>query len=57
MVVIETPFVNGDIREEFEMEDGSTEEEIAAEAKDIFMNHCDYGCHEITGIEGNADAE
>lgn len=47
-VVIETPFVNGEIIEEFEVEDDATEEDIESEAKDIFLNNCNYGFHEIT---------
>ncbi|MHA3203287.1 DUF7167 family protein [Yersinia pseudotuberculosis] len=60
MIVIETPFVGCDIREEFEVEDDATQEFIDGEAKDIFHNHCNYGYHEITEAattEGNADAE
>ncbi|MGK4442647.1 DUF7167 family protein [Yersinia enterocolitica] len=57
LVVIETPFVGGEIRETFELEDNATQEEIDDEARGIFLNNCNFGCHEITGDEGNADAE
>jgi hypothetical protein len=48
-VVIETPFVNGEIIEYFEVENDATEEEIAAEAKDVFHNSCNYGFSEVFG--------
>jgi hypothetical protein len=48
VVIIETPFVGCDIREEFEVEDDATEEFIAEEAKEIFLNNCNYSYHEIT---------
>lgn len=47
-VTIETPFAGGEIIEFFEVEDDATEKEIAEEAKDIFMNNCSYGYHEVT---------
>lgn len=47
-VVIEIPFINGEIVEDFEVEDDATDEDIAAEAKDIFANTCNYGFHEIS---------
>ncbi|EIS7448080.1 hypothetical protein GHU73_12165 [Citrobacter werkmanii] len=47
-VTIETGIVGGNFEEEFEVEDDATDEEIAAEAKDIFMNQCNYGFSEIT---------
>lgn len=47
-VTIETGVVGGDFEEMFEVEDDATDEEIAAEAKDIFMNQCNYGYREIT---------
>ncbi|HCI6019575.1 TPA: hypothetical protein NPN74_001618 [Klebsiella quasipneumoniae subsp. quasipneumoniae] len=50
-VIIETPFVGGEIVEQFEVEDDATEEEIKEEARDIFFNNCNYGYHEITGEE------
>ncbi|MEG8497807.1 hypothetical protein U4P14_10475 [Klebsiella pneumoniae] len=50
-VVIETPFVGGEIIEDFAVDDDATEEEIAEEAKDIFLNSCNYSFHEITGEE------
>jgi len=46
-VVIETPFVNGEIIEDFEVDDDATEVYIAEEARDIFLNKCNYGFHEI----------
>lgn len=46
-VVIETPFVNGEIIEYFEVEDDATDEEIADEAKDVFLNSCNYGFSEV----------
>lgn len=48
-VVIETPFVNGEIIEYFEVENDATDEEIAAEAKDVFHNSCNYGFSEVFG--------
>ncbi|WP_420894644.1 DUF7167 family protein [Serratia odorifera] len=48
VVVIETPFCGGEIREEFEVEDDATQEDIDEEAKEIFLNNCNYGCHEVT---------
>lgn len=50
-VVIETPFAGGEIIESFEVDDDATDEQIAEEAKDIFLNSCNYGYHEITGDE------
>lgn len=47
-VVIETPFAGGMITETFEVEDDATQEAIDDEAKEIFLNTCNYGCHEIT---------
>lgn len=47
-VVIETPFVAGEIIEDFEVDDDATDAEIADEAKDIFLNNCNYGYSEIT---------
>ena len=46
-VIIETPFVGGTIEDEFEVEDDATEEEIAEEARDVFLNSCNYGFYEI----------
>ncbi|WP_184547428.1 hypothetical protein [Klebsiella pneumoniae] len=48
-VTIETGIVGGNFEEIFEVEDDATDEEIAAETKDIFLNQCNYGYHEITG--------
>lgn len=48
-VTIETGLVGGNFEEIFEVEDDATDEEIAAEAKDIFLNQCNYGYSEITG--------
>lgn len=50
-VVIETPFVGGEIEEDFSVENDATDEEIEAEAKEIFLNNCNYGYHEIDGDE------
>lgn len=47
-VVIETPFVGGEIIEDFEVEDDATIEEIEEVAEDIFLNSCNYGYSEIT---------
>lgn len=47
-VVIETPFANGEIIEDFAVEDDATDEDIAEEARDIFFNNCNYGYSEIT---------
>lgn len=48
-VTIETGIVGGNFEEIFEVEDDATDEDIAAEAKDIFLNQCNYGYSEITG--------
>ncbi|HDE1046071.1 TPA: hypothetical protein PCB23_002267 [Klebsiella pneumoniae] len=48
-VTIETGLVGGNFEEIFEVEDDATDEEIAEEAKDIFLNQCNYGYSEITG--------
>jgi hypothetical protein len=53
-VVIETGTVGGLHVETFEMEDDASEEEIDEEARDIFFNQCNYGCHEITGEDDDA---
>lgn len=50
-VIIETPFVGGEIVEYFEVGDDTTEKEIEEEAREIFNNNCSYGYHEITGEE------
>lgn len=47
-VTIETGIVGCNFEEIFEVEDDATDEEIAAEAKDIFLNQCNYGYSEIT---------
>lgn len=47
-VVIETPFAAGEIIEDFEVDDDATDDEIADEARDIFLNNCNYGYSEIT---------
>lgn len=39
------------IIEYFETEDDATDAEIAEEAKDIFLNSCNYGFHEVTDGE------
>lgn len=49
LVVIDTPFTNGEIRETFEVEDDATQEDIDEEARDVFLNCCNYGCHELFG--------
>lgn len=33
--------------ETFEVEDNATDEEIEGEAKDIFLNYCNYGWREL----------
>lgn len=50
-VIIETPFVGGEIVEEFEMEDDASVNDIEEEARDIFLNNCNFGWHEITDKE------
>lgn len=47
-VTIETPFAGGDNVEDFEVEDDATMEEIEDEAKEIFLNNCNYGYDEVT---------
>lgn len=48
-VTIENGIVGGNFEEVFEVEDDATDEEIAEEAKDIFLSQCNYGYSEITG--------
>ncbi|ARD61579.1 hypothetical protein Y71_17210 [Kosakonia radicincitans DSM 16656] len=46
-VIIETPFAGGIIVEYFEIEDDASEKDIEDEAREIFLNNCNYGFHEV----------
>ena len=52
-VTIETG-IAGDLRtEDFEVEEGVSDEEIEDIAREIFFNQCNYGVSEITNKEDN----
>lgn len=50
-VDIETSWAGVGEVEYFEMPDDATEEDIAAEAKEIFLNYCNYGYSEVVDGE------
>ena len=46
-VVVETPSAADDLYDFFEVEDDATDEDIEAEAQEMFYNMCSYGYHEV----------
>lgn len=52
---LETGFAGGAIEEEFEVDDNATDSEIEEQAREVIFDCVDWGWHEMTDSEEDAE--
>lgn len=54
-VTIETNWVGAGTEEYFSVPNDATDQEIEETAKEVFLEYCNYGFHEVLDDEGRED--